>query len=133
MDDSGIRECDMSDDSPFTDLSDIAPQRIWGGVVGRAVHGERLTMAFIELEPDSVVPEHSHDNEQVGLLLRGALQFRIGDEARELRPGATWRILANVPHEVVTGPDGATLIEVFAPPRHDWRDLERHQPRPAVL
>lgn len=123
----------MSDDSPFTDLSDIAPQQIWAGVLGRAVHGERLTMAFIELEPDSVVPEHSHDNEQVGLLLRGALHFRVGDEAQDLRPGATWRILADVPHEVVTGPEGATLLEIFAPPRHDWRDRERRQPRPVVL
>jgi quercetin dioxygenase-like cupin family protein len=119
-----------SDARAFADLSQIAPQRIWEGVVGRVVYGEQLTIAFVELEPGSVVPEHSHANEQVGLLLNGTLRFRIGAEERELLPGATWRILAHVPHEVVVGPEGAVVVESFAPPRDDWRELEREEPRP---
>jgi quercetin dioxygenase-like cupin family protein len=119
--------------SVFDNLNAIAPQRVWDGVLGRVVHGERLTIAFVELEPHSVVPEHSHDNEQVGVLLRGTLRFRVRDEAQELGPGGTWTIPANAPHEVVTGPEGAVLVETFAPPRDDWRALEREQPRPLVL
>jgi quercetin dioxygenase-like cupin family protein len=89
------------------------------------VDGERVTFALIELEADSVVPEHAHENEQVGMLLHGSMRFRIGDEERELKPGATWRIRSNTPHQVHTGPDGATLVEVFAPGRVDWATLER--------
>jgi unsaturated pyranuronate lyase len=89
------------------------------------VDGERVTFALIELEADSVVPEHAHENEQVGMLLHGSMRFRIGDEERELKPGATWRIRSNTPHQVHTGPDGATLVEVFAPGRADWATLER--------
>jgi quercetin dioxygenase-like cupin family protein len=69
-------------------------------------------------------------NEQTGMLLRGTITFRIGDERKELVPGATWVIPANVPHDVVAGPDGAFLIELFAPPRTDWAGLERLEPSP---
>lgn len=114
--------------SAFDDLAEIVPLRIWGGVVGHPVEGDQLTLTLIDLAADSVVPEHSHANEQVGILLRGSLTFRIGDETRELVRGGTWCIRAHVPHDVRTGPDGATLVEAFAPARSDWASLERLDP-----
>ena len=111
--------------SAFGDVGTSDPLRIWDGIAGWTVDAERLTLALIELEPDSVVPEHSHENEQVGILLHGSLTFRVGSESRRLGPGATWQIPSNTPHDVRTGPDGATLVEVFAPGRADWGALER--------
>ena len=107
--------------SAFDDLEAIEPRRIWEGVTVQVVDGERVTFARVELEANSVVPEHSHANEQVGTLVEGSMAFTIGGARRELAPGATWSIGANVPHSVETGPDGAVVIEVFAPPRDDWR------------
>jgi len=115
--------------SAFADVAAIPPQQIWTGILGRAVHGERVTLSLIELDPDTVVPEHSHENEQLGILIEGTLTFRIGDETRELGPGATWRILANVPHAVTTGALGAVLVEVFSPVRDDWQAHELQPPR----
>jgi quercetin dioxygenase-like cupin family protein len=66
--------------------------------------------------------------EQVGLLVRGSLSFRVADETRDLGPGAAWCIPSQVPHEEQTGPDGAVVLEVFAPPRADWERLERDAP-----
>jgi quercetin dioxygenase-like cupin family protein len=109
----------------FDSIDSIDAQRIWPGVIAKSVTGDELTLAFIELEADAVVPEHSHVNEQVGMLLRGSLTFRIGGEARELGPGATWRILAHTPHDVRVGPEAALLVEAFAPARADWGGLER--------
>ena len=114
---------------PLRDLAELELQQIWDGVAARSVHGERLTLAIVELDPNSFVPEHSHDHEQLGLVLRGGVTFRVGDSTRELGPGGTWRIPSNVPHEVHVGPEGAVVIDVFAPPRDDWRErgrLERH-------
>lgn len=116
--------------SAFAAISTLPAQRIWDGVVGRVVHGENLTLAVVELEPGSVIPEHSHENEQVGVCVAGSLRFRIGDETRELGPGHTWRVPAQRPHEVKTGPDGAVVIETFAPVRVDWNDLQRVADRP---
>ncbi|HEX2044187.1 MAG TPA: cupin domain-containing protein [Gaiellaceae bacterium] len=108
----------------FDDIDGIVAQRIWDGVLGRAVHGERITLGVIELDPGSIVPEHRHENEQLGMVLRGSLVFRVGEESRELGPGGTWRIPADTPHEVRTGPEGAVVVDVFAPVRDDWRTLE---------
>lgn len=111
--------------SHYRDLQGIEPQRIWDGVVARSVHGAEATLAAIELEPGAVVPEHSHVNEQTGILILGSLTFTIGGETKELRPGAAWVIPAHTPHSVEVGPDGASLVELFSPPRADWGELER--------
>jgi quercetin dioxygenase-like cupin family protein len=99
--------------------------RIWDGLTAQAVEGDRMTLAVIDLEPGAAVPEHHHDNEQLGVLIRGTMWFRVGDETRDLAPGDTWRIRSNVPHEVTAGPEGALAVECFAPPRSDWAVLER--------
>ena len=109
----------------LADLADLEPIQVWDGVVARRVQGERLTLAVVELLPDSIVPEHRHPNEQCGLVIEGEVRFRIGDEERVLGPGGTWRILGDTPHSLVTGPGGAVLIDVFAPPRDDWSTLPR--------
>jgi quercetin dioxygenase-like cupin family protein len=104
----------------LVDLADIVPIQVWDGVVARRVQGDRLTLAVVELAPDSIVYEHRHPNEQCGLVIEGEVTFRIGDEERVLGPGGTWRILGDTPHSVVTGPGGAVVIDVFAPARDDW-------------
>lgn len=107
----------------LTDLGSIQPTQIWTDVAARIVQGDRITLAVVELPPGGVVPEHRHENEQLGLCLTGTLTFRVGDERRELAAGGTWRILANVPHEVVAGPEGAVVVEAFSPIRGDWAGL----------
>lgn len=109
----------------FEDLTALEPFRVWDGVVARSVDGDRVGFAVVELEASTVVPEHSHDNEQLGMVLRGSVSFRVGDEVRDLEAGGSWRIAPNVPHEVHVGPDGAVVIDVFAPVREDWAALER--------
>src|SRR3954465_12464094 len=73
--------------SAFGDLGTDDPLRIWDGVVAWTIQGERETLALIELEPRTVVPEHAHENEQVGVLLRGSPTFRIDGEGTERRAG----------------------------------------------
>jgi quercetin dioxygenase-like cupin family protein len=114
------------------DLAALEPFRVWDGVVARSVDGERVGFAVVELEPSTVVPEHSHENEQLGIVLRGSVSFRVGEDVRDLEAGGTWSIPPNVPHEVHTGPEGAVVIDVFAPARADWRELERLGGRPPV-
>ena len=118
--------------SAFDDLSSLELQRIWDGVHGRVIHGDRITLGIIELDANSHVPEHRHENEQLGMCLAGSMSFRVGDEERELGAGETWTIPGNVPHEVHAGPEGAVVIDVFVPPREDWREApaaEAREPR----
>ncbi|MBA3735759.1 MAG: cupin domain-containing protein [Actinobacteria bacterium] len=116
-------------ESPLDDLSSLELQKIWDGVHARVLHGERITLGIVELDPESNVPEHQHANEQLGICLSGSLVFRVGDETRDLGPGGTWSIPSNVPHEVQVGTEGAVVLDVFVPPRDDWREAERVEPR----
>jgi uncharacterized RmlC-like cupin family protein len=95
--------------SDFDQLAGMQPLRIWDGIAARTVHGQLVSFAVIELDPGSAVPEHMHENEQLGVLASGTMRFRIGDETRELE----------------AGPQGAVAVEVFSPRREDWGGLER--------
>jgi quercetin dioxygenase-like cupin family protein len=117
--------------SNLRDITDQAPIRVWEGVAARTVEGERITLALVELDPDAVVPEHRHPHEQLGMVIRGTVSFRIGAEKRTFGPGGTWRILADEPHEVHVGPEGAQVIDIFSPVREDWHGLPVESARPA--
>ena len=115
--------------SAFSNLGAVGPQRIWDGVVGRTVHGERVTFSLVELDADVAIPEHSHENEQVGMVLQGSMTFTIGGDTQEVGPGEAWCITGHVPHSVVVGSDGAVVVEVFSPVRRDWAGLAAAEPR----
>src|SRR6266851_1067246 len=76
----------------FDDLHAIPPQLLAEGYLARAVHGEQLTLAVVEVEAGAELPEHQHDNEQFGIVIEGSVVFRVGDETRTLGPGGIWRI-----------------------------------------
>jgi quercetin dioxygenase-like cupin family protein len=118
--------------SIFRALAEIPPQEIWTGVLARTVESRHLSFAIVELSPGSVVEEHAHPNEQVGILLRGSLTFTVGDETRTLAAGDTYSIPVDATHRVVTGPDGAVVVDVFSPVRADWSRFEKREPRQPV-
>jgi quercetin dioxygenase-like cupin family protein len=118
--------------SDLVDLPTIAPFDVWGEAVrARKVEGDNITMAVVELAPGAIVPEHRHPQEQLGICITGSVTFSIGEETRELGPGGTWRARSNVPHAVQAGPEGAVVIDVFAPVRDDWH-FPLLEPRPTV-
>ena len=112
----------------LADLEHIAPIQVFAGVRVRRVQGDLVTLAVVELDPHAVVPEHRHLSEQHGLVITGQMDFRVGDERRTLGPGGTWRIRSDVPHEAHAGPEGAVVIDVFAPIREDWDALPTAEP-----
>lgn len=109
--------------SAFSNLDAIGPQQLAPGLSARSTHGAKLTLAVLEFEPDTTLPEHAHPNEQLGLLIAGSLELEVAHERRTLRPGGTWCIPADAPHSAHAGPGGAVVVESFAPPRSDWETL----------
>ena len=114
----------------FEALRDVRPHLLRDGITARAVQGERITMAVVDLEPKATLPEHHHENEQLGFVIKGSMEFRIGSETRVIRAGDTYVIPSHVPHEAKAGPQGATVADIFAPVRADWADLKRAEPSP---
>lgn len=110
--------------SNLTDIATMPVVDVWGEAArARRIEGERITLALLELAPGSVVPGHQHENEQLGMVITGSVTFTVGDETRELGPGGTWRIPSGTHHQVVSGPEGAIVVDVFSPIRSDWDTL----------
>jgi quercetin dioxygenase-like cupin family protein len=117
--------------SNLVDMADVAAIDVWGETVqARVVAGANASLALVELGPLAIVPGHQHVHEQLGMCIEGSITFTIDGEERTLGPGGTWRIPSNLPHHAVAGPDGAIVVDIFAPTRSDWDSLPRSVPRP---
>jgi quercetin dioxygenase-like cupin family protein len=105
----------------YPDASQRPSIELAPGVIARSFWGDRMTLALVELQPQAVVAEHSHANEQVGTVIEGEIDFTIGGETRRLRPGDVYVIPADVPHGVRVGEAGVKLVEVFSPVRENLK------------
>jgi quercetin dioxygenase-like cupin family protein len=83
------------------------------------VAGERSMLARIILRKGSIVPQHSHDNEQITYVLEGALKFIIQGKELIVRGGEILVIPSNLPHSAEALEDTVDL-DIFCPPRADW-------------
>ena len=101
------------EDIPEEPLNELLSRKI--------ISGERTMLAHIYLKKGCVVPAHSHDNEQMTYILKGALRFTINGKEILLKAGEVMHIPSNVVHGAVAVED--TLdVDVFSPPRQDWLD-----------
>ena len=116
--------------SVYQAVAKLKPTKIWDGVLARTVNGARLSIGFVDIDPNVRVPEHTHENEQVGFVQRGSITMVIDGKSRELGVGGTYTIASSVPHSARTGPDGASVVDVFAPVRADWDRAPRLEPFP---
>lgn len=94
-------------------------------LISRAlITGERTMLAHVYLKKGAIVPQHSHDNEQITYLLSGALRFWLGENGEEevvVRAGEVLHIPPNVPHKAEALED-CVDVDIFTPPRADWLD-----------
>lgn len=89
------------------------------GIGRQAHHTGRLTVARIFLAQGAVVPEHSHEHEQVATVLEGRLRFRIEDAETILAKDETIVVPSGARHTVEALED-SLVLDVFAPARDDW-------------
>jgi quercetin dioxygenase-like cupin family protein len=115
------REVDsIAPESYFLSAGSGSRHLIFPGVEIRTTAGKNLMLSVVHLEPHSVVLEHSHPHEQMGILLEGRLEFTIGGETRLLGPGDIWRIPGGVLHSVRALDGPARALDVFCPIREDY-------------
>lgn len=111
-------------DVSFYRWDDLPLERVTEQLTRKLVTGDRMMLAQVFLDKGCIVPKHSHENEQITWIVKGALRFWIGEDgAREVvvREGEVLHIPSNVPHRAEALED--TLdVDIFSPPRQDWLD-----------
>lgn len=103
------------DDMPKEAVTDLLDRRL--------ITADKMMLAHVYLKKGCIVPQHSHENEQLTYILDGALKFWIGEEMREqiVRAGEVLVIPGGVLHKAEALED--TLdVDIFSPPRQDWLD-----------
>jgi quercetin dioxygenase-like cupin family protein len=83
------------------------------------ITGQHLMLARVLLKRGCIVPEHSHENEQLTFILEGALKFWIDGREIVVRAGEVLCIPPHMPHKAEALEDTVDM-DVFYPPRQDW-------------
>jgi quercetin dioxygenase-like cupin family protein len=85
----------------------------------KLIHGEKIMVAQIFLAKGCLVPEHSHESEQMTLVMIGSLRFTIDSEEKTLGSNQAVNIPSHARHSVLALED-TLAYDIFSPIRHDW-------------
>jgi quercetin dioxygenase-like cupin family protein len=91
------------------------------GLTTRIFAGEQAMLSIVTIAPNAEGTLHHHPEEQWGVLLEGSAIRVQGDEEIPVRKGDFWRTPGHVPHTMRAGPDGARVLDIFSPPRAEYR------------
>jgi len=114
----------MSQKAEFHNLQkpdDGLLRELAAGVTTRIFAGEHAMLSVVTIAPNAEGVMHHHPEEQWGVLLEGsAIRFQGGEEIA-VRQGDFWRTPGNVPHTMRAGPEGARVLDIFSPPRPEYK------------
>lgn len=112
-------------DGRFSALDDLPNVDAGGGVTLRPLTGERLMLSHVTIAPHGEAALHTHDEEQIGLILSGQCEFELDGVTRTLAPGDIYHAPPGVPHGARTGDEPCVILDLFSPPRQALLDLMR--------
>jgi len=105
--------------SGFASLAALPEERINDKITRRVASGEHGMIVWWKMEAGAHAAAHKHDHEQIGWMLKGRMEFRLGDEHRTCVAGDIVIIPGGVEHEAHF-PEDTEVIDVFVPPREDF-------------
>jgi unsaturated pyranuronate lyase len=114
----------MSSDQPraqFFKFETASPLMPAPGVSMRTAYGSQGSLSLVRLEPEAVVPLHSHPHEQLGIVLEGVQVLMIDGREHHLQPQQAYVIPGGLEHGGRGGPEGCVVLDIFIPTREDYR------------
>ena len=103
------------------DMTQGVQRGLTEGLTARVFPGDQAMISVVTIEAGHKGKLHSHAQEQWGLLLKGSGIRTQGGEEIEVKEGDFWCTPGHVEHTFQAGPEGATVFDVFAPPRDEYR------------
>jgi quercetin dioxygenase-like cupin family protein len=103
---------------------DLPKEQLNPELARRLIATERMMLAHVYLQKGCIVPQHSHENEQLSYILEGVLRFYLGEDGAEVVDVAAGEVLhipSNVPHKA-EALETTLDVDIFCPPRQDWLD-----------
>ena len=100
-------------------LEDQPREDLLAGVQRRFISGARTTVGQIWLKKGAIVPQHTHESEQVSFIVTGSMKFDLGGDKVTVNAGEILVIPSMLPHSAEALEDVYDL-DFFAPRREDW-------------
>lgn len=92
------------------------------GISTRVFPGDQAMLSVVRCEPNTSGTIHSHSEEQWGVCLEGS-GVRIQDGVDvAFAKGDFWRTPGGIDHGIRVDAEGATILDVFAPPREEYKN-----------
>lgn len=114
----------MSQKAEFHNLAkpdDGLLRELAAGVTTRIFAGEQAMLSVVTMAPNSQGTLHHHPEEQWGVLLEGSGVRVQGGEEIAVKKGDFWRTPGTVPHTFRAGASGARILDIFSPPRPEYK------------
>jgi quercetin dioxygenase-like cupin family protein len=100
-------------------LEDQKREQMITGVQRRFISGARATVAQFWFAKGALVPQHTHESEQVSWIVEGSMRFDLGGDIVTVKRGEILVIPSMLPHSA-EALEETYDIDVFAPRREDW-------------
>ena len=92
------------------------------GLDARIFPGDQAMLSVVVIDPHARGTIHSHPEEQWGVMLEGdGVRIQDGKEI-DVKAGDFWRTPGGVRHGLRAGPHGAKVLDIFSPPRRQYRE-----------
>ena len=104
--------------------TDVPKEELNPEISRQLISGERMMLAHVYLEKGCIVPQHSHENEQLTWIVEGGLRFWLGEDESEVLDvlaGEVLHIPSHLPHKA-QALETTLDVDIFCPPRQDWLD-----------
>jgi quercetin dioxygenase-like cupin family protein len=105
--------------------ADVPAIELTTGVKANIVSADKITLSFATAEPNAVLPPHRHENEQMLIVLDGAMDFVIEGKRYQVQKGDVIVLPSNTKHGAYFKDKGARVIDVFSPPRQDFVAMQK--------
>jgi quercetin dioxygenase-like cupin family protein len=112
-------EHDMPVIAGFDKLASVPEEEITDKIRRRVVSGKQGTLVYWKMKAGAHAAAHKHPHEQFVWMIKGAMDFRIGNEKRTMKPGDVAVIPGGVEHEG-NFPEDSEVMDFFAPVREDF-------------
>jgi quercetin dioxygenase-like cupin family protein len=95
------------------------------GLETRIFPGDNVMISVVRIAPGKAGDLHAHPEEQWGVLLEGSgVRTQDGCD-HSVSAGDFWQTPGGVPHSFRAGSDGAVVLDIFSPPREEYRKAGR--------
>src|SRR5499433_2424182 len=105
--------------SGFGALEKLPWERINDKIERRVLAGKQGMIVWWKIKAGAHAGAHQHPHEQIVWMLKGHMEFRLGDDRRTCGPGDIVVIPSGVEHEGWFNED-TEVIDFFAPAREDF-------------